>query len=291
MPATNAISIANTQLKIMKHPIKSFAAGLFIFACLQNVNASIVDTVDTYSPSMKKTIKAVVITPDNYATAQALPVVYLLNGYSGNYRSWIAGAKDIKTAVDLNQMIIVCPDGNNSWYWDSPVDPDYKYETYVSSELVKWVDSKYKTIKDKKGRGITGLSMGGHGGLYLAIKHPDVFGAGGSMSGGVDIRPFPNSWDMSLRLGKYDEHPDNWEKYTVINLLHLIKPNSLALIIDCGTEDFFFKVNENLHQQMLYRNIAHDYITRPGAHNWNYWANAVQYQLLFMSNFFKSQPK
>lgn len=275
----------------MKHPIKSFAAGLFIFACLQNVNASIVDTVDTYSPSMKKTIKAVVITPDNYATAQALPVVYLLNGYSGNYRSWIAGAKDIKTAVDLNQMIIVCPDGNNSWYWDSPVDPDYKYETYVSSELVKWVDSKYKTIKDKKGRGITGLSMGGHGGLYLAIKHPDVFGAGGSMSGGVDIRPFPNSWDMSLRLGKYDEHPDNWEKYTVINLLHLIKPNSLALIIDCGTEDFFFRVNENLHQQMLYRNIAHDYITRPGAHNWNYWANAVQYQLLFMSNFFKSQPK
>jgi len=275
----------------MKHPLKCLAAGLFIFASLQNVNAAIVDTVDTYSPSMKKTIKAVVITPDNYATAQALPVVYLLNGYSGNYRSWITGAKDIKTAVDLNQMIIVCPDGNNSWYWDSPVDPNYKYETYVSSELVKWVDSKYKTIKDKKGRGITGLSMGGHGGLYLAIKHPDVFGAGGSMSGGVDIRPFPNSWDMSLRLGKYDEHPDNWEKYTIINLLHLIKPNSLALIIDCGTEDFFFKVNENLHQQMLYRNIGHDYITRPGAHNWNYWANAVQYQLLFMSNFFKSQPK
>jgi S-formylglutathione hydrolase FrmB len=275
----------------MKHTLKCFAACLFIFACLQKANAAIVDTVDTYSPSMKKTIKAVVITPDNYATTQALPVVYLLNGYSGNYRSWIVGAKGIETAVDLYQMIIVCPDGNNSWYWDSPVDPNYKYETYVSSELVNWVDSKYKTIKDKKGRGITGLSMGGHGGLYLAIKHPDVFGAGGSMSGGVDIRPFPNNWDMSLRLGKYEEHPDNWEKYTVINLLHLIKPNSLALIIDCGTEDFFFKVNENLHQQMLYRNIVHDYITRPGAHNWNYWVNAVQYQLLFMSNFFKSQPK
>jgi len=276
---------------MMKHLLKYFAAGLFIFACLQKANAAIVDTVDTYSSSMKKTIKAVVITPDNYANAKALPVVYLLNGYSGNYRSWIVGAKDIETAVDLYQIIIVCPDGNNSWYWDSPVDPNYKYETYVSTELVNWIDSKYKTIKDKKGRGITGLSMGGHGGLYIAIKHPDVFGAGGSMSGGVDIRPFPNNWDMSLRLGKYDEHPDNWEKYTVINLLYLIKPNSLALIIDCGTEDFFFKVNETLHQQMLYRNIAHDYITRPGAHNWNYWVNAVQYQLLFMSNFFKSQPK
>ena len=276
---------------IMKHLLKKITATLLIFACLQKVNAAIVDTVDTYSPSMKKTIKAVVITPDNYANATALPVVYLLNGYSGNYRSWIAGAKGIETAVDLYQIIIVCPDGNNSWYWDSPVDPNYKYETYVSTELVNWIDSKYKTIKDKKGRAITGLSMGGHGGLYLAIKHQDVFGAGGSMSGGVDIRPFPNNWDMSLRLGKYSEQPENWEKYTVINLLHLVKPNSLALIIDCGTEDFFYKVNENLHQQMVYLNIAHDYIVRPGAHNWSYWTNAIQYQLLFMNNYFKSPAK
>jgi len=275
----------------MKYPLKKIVSILLIFACLQKVNAAIVDTVDTYSSSMKKTIKAIVITPDNYSNAQALPVVYLLNGYSGNYRSWIASAKGIETAADLYQIIIVCPDGNNSWYWDSPVDPNYKYETYVSTELVNWIDSKYKTIKDKKGRAITGLSMGGHGGLYLAIKHPDVFGAGGSMSGGVDIRPFPNNWEMSLRLGKYDQNPDNWEKYTVINLLHLIKPNSLALIIDCGTEDFFYKVNENLHQQMLYRNIVHDYIIRPGAHNWSYWTNAIQYQLLFMSNYFKSPAK
>ena len=117
----------------MKHLLKKITATLLLFACLQKVNAAIVDTVDTYSASMKKTIKAVVITPDNYPNATALPVVYLLNGYSGNYRSWIAGAKGIETAVDLYQIIIVCPDGNNSWYWDSPVDPNYKYETYVST--------------------------------------------------------------------------------------------------------------------------------------------------------------
>ena len=51
----------------MKHTLKCFAAGLFIFACMLKVNAAVVDTVDTYSPSMKKTIKAVVITPNNYA--------------------------------------------------------------------------------------------------------------------------------------------------------------------------------------------------------------------------------
>jgi S-formylglutathione hydrolase FrmB len=275
----------------MKLSLKLITFTLFTVCFAQKVDAAIVDTVETYSTSMKKTIKAVVIRPDDYATAGAFPVVYLLHGYSGNYRDWITKAKGFEKAVDLYQVMIVCPDGNNSWYWDSPVDSDYKYETYVSKELVNWIDGKYKTIKNRNNRGITGLSMGGHGALYLALRHQDVFGTAGSMSGGVDIRPFPNNWDMALRLGSYSEHPENWEKYTVINMLHLLRPNSLALIIDCGTEDFFYKVNENLHEQLLYRNIPHDFITRPGAHNWNYWTNSIQYQLLFMNNYFKSGGK
>jgi S-formylglutathione hydrolase FrmB len=276
----------------MRSTLKYFSLILLSFFLQPTIHAAAVDTVNTYSASMKKTIKAVVITPDDYASAQPLPVVYLLHGYSGNYADWVIKAKGFEKAVDLYQIIIVCPDGGfGSWYWDSPVDPDYKYETYVSKELVSWIDSKYKTIKNKKGRGITGLSMGGHGALYLAFRHQDVFGAAGSMSGGVDIRPFPNNWDMALRLGKYSEHPQNWEQYTVINMLNLLQPNSLALLIDCGTEDFFYKVNENLHQQLLYRNIPHDYITRPGAHNWNYWTNSIQYQLLFMNNYFKTGSK
>ena len=48
-------------------------------------------------------------------------------------------------------------------------------------------------------------------------------------------------------------------------------------------------VNEALHQQLLYRNIRHDYIIRPGAHNWEYWSEAVHYQLLFMHRFFKGR--
>jgi len=107
------------------------------------------------------------------------------------------------------------------------------------------------------------------------------------MSGGVDIRPFPNSWDMAKRLGSYAEQPERWEKNTVINMLYLLTANSLALMIDCGTNDFFFKVNEELHAELLLRNISHDYITRPGAHDWPYWNNAIKYQLLFMNDYFK----
>jgi len=249
--------------------------------------AAKIDTVETYSPSMKKTIKAVVMTPDSYANDKELPVLYVLHGYSGNYSDWVKKSPNIHQMADLHQMIIVCPDGNfGSWYFDSPADPSFRYETYVATELVNWIDSHYKTIKDRSGRGITGLSMGGHGALYLAFRHQDVFGAAGSMSGGVDIRPFPNNWDMAKRLGTYAQFPERWEQNTVINLLHLLTPGSLTILVDCGTEDFFFRVNNNLHEKMLERNIAHDYITRPGGHNWNYWNNAILYQTLFMRQFF-----
>ncbi|MDJ1502258.1 alpha/beta hydrolase family protein [Xanthocytophaga agilis] len=256
------------------------------------VFAAKVDTVETVSVVMNKKIKAVVIIPDSYVGGKEFPVVYLLHGYSGNQSDWIKKAPAIREYVDLYKMIIVCPDGGySSWYFDSPVDTKWKYETYVADELVKWVDKNYKTVKSPAGRSITGLSMGGHGALYLALRHQDVFGAAGSMSGGVDIRPFPKNWEIASRLGKYAEQPENWEKHTVVNMLHLLTPGALTLLIDCGTEDFFFQVNESLHKKLLERNIPHDYITRPGAHNWDYWANAVQYQLLFMHNFFQKGTK
>jgi S-formylglutathione hydrolase FrmB len=262
---------------------------LFAVWALAPVHAAIVDTINVFSQKMQKNIRAVIITPDIYSSANELPVVYLLHGYIGNHLDWINKAKGFEKAADLYRMIIVCPDGGfSSWYWDSPVDPKSQYETFISDELVKAIDSRYKTIKNRTGRGITGLSMGGHGALYLAIRHQDVFGVAGSMSGGVDIRPFPDNWDMAKKLGSFAEHPERWENNTVINLLNRLTPNSLAIIIDCGSDDFFFKVNENLHQQMLYRNIPHDYISRPGGHTWPYWTNAVKYQFLFMSNYFST---
>ncbi|WP_246229912.1 hypothetical protein [Mucilaginibacter humi] len=84
------------------------------------------------------------------------------------------------------------------------------------------------------------------------------------MSGGVDIRPFPNNWDMSKRLGEYADNPELWEKTAVTNQLYLIKPNSLAITFDCGTDDFFYKVNCILHDKMVERNIPHDFTARPG---------------------------
>lgn len=269
--------------------MKRFCKLFVLFALLSvlPVSAAIVDTVSVYSPSMDKDIKTVVIIPDNYDKTNPLPAVYLLHGHSGNYGSWTNDGPQVRNLSDLYNVIVICPDGEySSWYFDSPIDPKIRYETFVSKELVEWVDKNYNTVASREGRAITGLSMGGHGGLYLGFRHQDVFGACGSMSGGVDIRPFPNNWNMPERLGKQSEYPENWEKNTVINQLHLLTPNSIKIIFDCGIDDFFYDVNVKLHEELKYRNIPHDFISRPGAHNWAYWSNAVKYQFLFFNEFF-----
>jgi S-formylglutathione hydrolase FrmB len=272
-----------------------YSKGLLILIFLVSACVSFaasVDTVSTYSPSMKKNIKAVVIKPGDYSRDKTFPVVYLLHGYSGDQNDWIRKVPLIKEYVDMYNLIIVCPDGGfSSWYFDSPVDSSFRYETYVAKELITWIDTHYATIRNKSGRAITGLSMGGHGALYLAIRHQDVFGAGGSMSGGVDITPFPDKWDIAKRLGSYAAYPERWKENSVIHLVHLLTPGSLSIIFDCGTDDFFYKVNVRLHEELLYNNIPHDFISRPGGHSWEYWTNAVGYQLMFMNKFFTNAAK
>jgi len=248
------------------------------------------DTVAVQSPSMNKAIKNVVILPEDYGTVpgKTYPVLYLLHGYSGNYASWIKIRPELPQMASLHGMIIVCPDGQNSWYWDSPKEPSVRFETYVSGELINYMDKNYATRAEPAGRAVTGLSMGGHGGLWLGIRHQDIFGACGSMSGGVDIRPFPDNWEMKKWLGDYADHKTLWEEHTVINQLHKIRPGKLQMIIDCGTGDFFYAVNKALHEKLLYFNIPHDYIERPGVHNSAYWNNAVDYQVLYFAKFFKA---
>jgi S-formylglutathione hydrolase FrmB len=249
-------------------------------------SAANVDTIEVYSNAMQKSYKCVIIKPTKYKK-QKIPVVYLLHGYGGWYANWLIRVPELKEYADEYKMMIVCPDGAvGSWYLDSPVDSSYKFETYIGKELPAYIDAYYPTIKSRNARAITGLSMGGHGGLFLGFRQAETFGACGSMSGGVDLSPFPKNWELAKRLGDTITYTNNWKNYSVIHVIENKPAQPLSIIIDCGTEDFFYTVNSNLHQKMLALKIPHDYIERPGKHDWEYWRNAVQYQLLYFKNYF-----
>jgi S-formylglutathione hydrolase FrmB len=263
---------------------------VFIYSCSIKSFAGTVDTVSIYSNSMHKYINAVVIKPDSYKKKRnSFPVVYLLHGYSGNYSNWITKVPELNKYADTYQTLIVCPDGAySSWYFDSPLDTSYKYETHVATEVVNFIDKNYRSIADKNHRAITGLSMGGHGALFLALRHPDIFGAAGSMSGGVDLKESKNRFDISKRIGDTTLHAKEWHDLTVINLIENYTNTDVKIIFDCGTRDIFIDGNRRLHQKMLQLKIQHEYVERPGEHNWQYWSNAIPFQLLFFQRFFLS---
>ena len=269
---------------------KSILAGILLIFVAMGMRAAQVDTVMVESRAMNEGVKVVYVVPDKAlgGQAQACPVIYLLHGYGGEAKSWITIKPELPRIADEKGIIFVCPDGKNSWYWDSPLNPAYRYETFVSSELIEYTDRHYRTVASRQGRAITGLSMGGHGALWNAFRHKDVFGAAGSTSGGVDIRPFPQNWEMSRQLGEFAANKKRWDEHTVINQIDKIQNGDLAIIFDCGESDFFLEVNKDLHKRLLGRGIDHDFITRPGVHNSAYWNNSIDYQILFFEKFFSN---
>ena len=193
--------------------------------------------------------------------------------------------------ADANRLLIVCPDGEKSWYWDSPMHPELQFETFISEELPAYIDAHYPTYACREGRAVTGFSMGGHGAMWNAMRHPETFGAVGSTSGGLDIRPFPNNWQMKEQLGTITEHPENWESHTVYNSLDAFLGTRTAIVIDCGYSDFFYKVNLDVHRRLRELNVKHDFYVRPGGHTGTYWSNSIHYQVLFFMNYFKQHLK
>ncbi len=256
---------------------------LFVFSA---INAS-VDTISVFSKAMNKSIKVVIVKPKVIAENEKIPTVYMLHGHSANYKQWIVEAPQIEEASNNMKALLVLPDGGySSWYMDSEIDTSFKYETFIINELIPYIDANYPSINNRNARAITGLSMGGHGALYLSIRHKNLFGAAGSVCGGVDIRPFPKNWDIAKKLGTIESNPSNWEKNSVINVSDSLVNGDLQLIIDCGLDDFFLNVNRAFHKKLLDKKIAHTYTERPGKHNTAYWRNSIDYQLLFFKNWF-----
>ncbi|MGK6323392.1 alpha/beta hydrolase [Sphingomonas sp. DT-51] len=127
-----------------------------------------------------------VVLPPSYRTSpkRRYPVVYALHGYSIGAEQWTREIHVPQTiegafAKGAREMIVVLPDSktahNGSMYSSSVTTGDF--ETFVSRDLVAYVDSHYRTVADRKSRGLAGHSMGGYGTARIGMKHPDVFGA------------------------------------------------------------------------------------------------------------------
>jgi putative tributyrin esterase len=278
-------------------------ACLFIFLNFSVSHAARVDSIDVPSATMGKTYKAAVVTPTSYANSKtAYPVLYLLHGGGGHFRDWLTATPDkmlVKNLADQYNLIIVMPEGETfSWYLNSPLNRTSQFETYLTKEVIEKIDNTYRTVRSNKGRVITGLSMGGHGALYLATRHPELYCAAGSMSGALDLNV--SNWKIQPEfaknvkegfeklIGKDTTTSQVYFNNSVVNMADRMKVNGLPLIIDCGVDDFLIEPNRELHHRLVYNKTPHDYTEHPGGHTWPYWENSLPYHVLFFSKILKA---
>jgi S-formylglutathione hydrolase FrmB len=179
------------------------------------------------------------------------------------------------------------------------------YETYITKDLIGHVDAAYRTIAKREARAIAGLSMGGFGALMLSMRHPDLFGAVASHSG-VDsllyMGPFPyekgkvqlmtdaRQWGGAFieinrwMRGVFGDDVTHWKQYDPTTLVQKLQPGSLAIYLDCGTEDGFALHHgmQYLHDLLLDRKIEHAYYLGPGKHDFSFWSVRVVESLKFL---------
>jgi S-formylglutathione hydrolase FrmB len=135
---------------------------------------------------------AIVYLPASYAEqpSQKYPVLYVLHGFSlhsilEDWKEVITRSMDDFVRKNPDQaFIVVIPNGANkvdgSFYVDSAVGGNW--EQYISSDLIRYIDSHYRTIANRYSRAVVGHSMGGFGALRMLLLHSDVFGIGYAMS-------------------------------------------------------------------------------------------------------------
>lgn len=285
-----------------------FSLLLFTFTNIFFAQSKIMESLHMKSDLLNTEVKYSIYLPDGYEYSERrYPVVYLLNGYTGDETNWILSG-GMQRIVDheieqgnIQEMIIVMPDGDDRLYMNR-TDGTYPYEDMFMKELLPYIESQYRVRKGKRYTGISGLSMGGAGALKLGLKYDQHFGVCAAFSSAIFTEEAVTASDQEF-LNRYlsKAMPDmvtakgkkrlnkSYDEYDVLYLAKTKDPallSSVKIYFDCGDDDFLTLGNAELHKAFIERKIPHEYRVRDGAHTWEFWRESLPVGLKFISDSF-----
>lgn len=230
------------------------------------------------SPGNGMSRRVTIYTPPGYeAGKESYPVLYLLHGMGGDEEAWIALGRASQIIDNLiaqgkaKPMIIVMTNGSvaqeaapgesslglSKPVFQLPHTMDGKMEE-TFPDVMKFVESNYRTIPDRSGRAIAGLSMGGYHSLHISRYYPNTFDYVGLFSPAIDPPKGANS--------KVYEDIDG-------TLAGQMRNGYQIYWIGIGKTDFLYKAVEAYRAKLDNLGARYTYMETEGGHTWSNWRN------------------
>jgi S-formylglutathione hydrolase FrmB len=261
-----------------------------------------------------------ILLPANYDvdTTAHYPVLYLFHGTSGRASDWVNLGDAEATTAPLD-LITVMPDagfnGNGggwftNWYDTSTVLGPSQWETFHVNQLIPWIDANLRTIANRNGRAVAGLSQGGFGSTTYAARHPDTFASVASFSGAPDIDYNPlvaagataiieatavglDGVEPFAMFGPRETNEINWQGHDPADLVTNLRgvdvwlwtasgqpgpldppqPNPAAMGIEAATHGSTISFDQRAQMEGVPVHL-NDY--GAGTHTWPYWARDLR---------------
>jgi enterochelin esterase-like enzyme len=212
--------------------------------------------------------EVVIYTPPGYDAhaAKPYPVLYLLHGWSGAAEGWVKDQRanfildNLLAEGKIRPMVVVMPLGygemsfleNGSDQWNDPAAVDHNTQLFMSlltGEIMPMAEGAYNISRDREGRAITGLSMGGLEALDTGLHRTDKFAWIGGFSSAV------HNLDYEHQLAGLDP-----------------KTADLKLLwIACGTEDVLIDANRKMIAFLRAKGMPVIQVETPGLHDSLVW--------------------
>jgi len=204
-----------------------------------------------------------------------LPVVYLLHGNGGDYRDW-SNYSDV-TKFARSGVLLVMPEGDNSYYVNAAEAPADKYGDYIVQDLVRDVEKKFPAAGDRANRAIAGVSMGGFGAIQIGLSHPDLYVFAGGLSAAIDvprrafsIKRIQQYRAQELSFGAWDSASRHRNDPFVI--ASSAGPSSAPYFyLSCGDQEGLLAPNREFAALLTSRGLRHEFHEVSGGHDWNQW--------------------
>lgn len=266
--------------------MKKFILSVFVFLYTCNLTAQSAAKVDSfYAANLGRMKKFSVILPVGYNATNRYPVLYLLHGHGGSYDNWSMLTR-IADYVKAIPLIVVMPDGENSWYVNSATEPQDRFEDYIVNDLPAYIQKLYAV--DTTRQAIAGLSMGGYGALMLALKHPAKYRFAGGLSSAITYpheisdssRTEGQGLLPSLRKAFGDRTNGFRNAHDVFYLYKQTPKTTLPyLYMSIGIQDGFRRflpAHRALTDLLRTYGAPYEYHETQGGHDWKFWDREIQ---------------